>query len=211
MEPFFYESLVKVLVHPFNWTFQQRTSVDVLRTLPRGLWPNGFVFHMSRCGSHPRRCGRQRLLDAARAASGALPRRVGTRRARRRGGRIGDRDRPSRSAGRPVQPPAGAFSASTRTTMNRRGSRPSAAATPSGRTGSTRTIAAPSDPPPALGERRSTRRSVLFSRHSTELARDSAPGGRLPSRPVRLFGDLGRVYGARIKRTTITVRLLPTA
>ena len=51
VEPFFYETIVKVISHPFNLVFQQRTSIDVLGELPPGLRPSGFIFHMSRCGS----------------------------------------------------------------------------------------------------------------------------------------------------------------
>jgi hypothetical protein len=51
VEPFFYETVVKVISHPFNQIFQQRTPIGVLNGLPEGLKPSGFIFHMARCGS----------------------------------------------------------------------------------------------------------------------------------------------------------------
>ena len=51
VEPFFYETIVQVISQSFNLVFQQRTSIEVLREVPSGLRPSGFIFHMSRCGS----------------------------------------------------------------------------------------------------------------------------------------------------------------
>jgi hypothetical protein len=53
-DPFFEQSAHRAMQHPFNQVFLRTTPLDVLdafpRTLPGGE-PNGFVFHMSRCGS----------------------------------------------------------------------------------------------------------------------------------------------------------------
>ena len=50
-EPFFYETIATVALHPFNQLFGQCTRADALDALPAGLKPSGFVFHMARCGS----------------------------------------------------------------------------------------------------------------------------------------------------------------
>jgi hypothetical protein len=53
-EPFFEESVRRLVSRPFNRVFRRRTSgaelVDWAAQRP-GLTPNGFIFHMSRCGS----------------------------------------------------------------------------------------------------------------------------------------------------------------
>jgi hypothetical protein len=51
VEPFFYESVARAMTEPFNMAFQQRTPIDALESLPRGVPIAGFIFHMSRCGS----------------------------------------------------------------------------------------------------------------------------------------------------------------
>jgi gluconate kinase len=53
-EPFFDETITESLRHPFTQLFQHQTSVEVLREWQGkqpGLYPTGFIFHMSRCGS----------------------------------------------------------------------------------------------------------------------------------------------------------------
>jgi hypothetical protein len=50
-EPFFYETIVKAFTQPFNQLFQRRSLADDLASLPQGLKPTGFIFHLSRCGS----------------------------------------------------------------------------------------------------------------------------------------------------------------
>ena len=53
-EPFFDETIESCLRHPFNLLFRHQTPIDVLSDLQDsrpGLHPNGFIFHMSRCGS----------------------------------------------------------------------------------------------------------------------------------------------------------------
>jgi hypothetical protein len=53
-EPFFEDTLKRVVSRPFNQAFRRRTGVEALETWAErrpGLTPNGFIFHMSRCGS----------------------------------------------------------------------------------------------------------------------------------------------------------------
>jgi hypothetical protein len=53
-EPFFEQSADRAMRHPFNRVFARTTPLDVLRALGTrepALAPNGFIFHMSRCGS----------------------------------------------------------------------------------------------------------------------------------------------------------------
>jgi hypothetical protein len=50
-DPFFYETIAKLALHPFNQLFGQCTRADALSGLPVGLKPTGFIFHMARCGS----------------------------------------------------------------------------------------------------------------------------------------------------------------
>ena len=53
-EPFFEDSVARLVARPFNAVFRRRTGVEVLEDWAvrrPGLPPSGFVFHMSRCGS----------------------------------------------------------------------------------------------------------------------------------------------------------------
>ena len=53
-DPFFEQTLERAMQHPFNRVFAQRTPIDaleILAALEPGLAPDGFIFHMSRCGS----------------------------------------------------------------------------------------------------------------------------------------------------------------
>lgn len=52
-EPFFADSRSRVASRPFNQLFRYRTQFDDFIAAPRedALAPDGFVFHMSRCGS----------------------------------------------------------------------------------------------------------------------------------------------------------------
>lgn len=53
-EPFFEHSVQQLMRDPFNMLFRHRTSLDVLtdwQNQSPGLQPDGFIFHMSRCGS----------------------------------------------------------------------------------------------------------------------------------------------------------------
>ena len=53
-EPFFAETVQRLLRHPFNQFLRQQTPLEVLAELHErapGLAPTGFIFHMSRCGS----------------------------------------------------------------------------------------------------------------------------------------------------------------
>jgi hypothetical protein len=52
--PFFQDTIDRAVQSPFNLLFRQRTSIDVLGEVHAarpGLYPKGFIFHMSRCGS----------------------------------------------------------------------------------------------------------------------------------------------------------------
>ncbi len=51
VEPFYYETIVEAFTRPFNQLFQRRTLIAAAASLPPGLKPSGFIFHMSRCGS----------------------------------------------------------------------------------------------------------------------------------------------------------------
>ena len=50
-EPFFWETLDAALRSPFSLLFPRRLPLDLLAAVEPGLEPNGFVFHVSRCGS----------------------------------------------------------------------------------------------------------------------------------------------------------------
>lgn len=53
-EPFFEQTADRAMQHPFNRIFSRRTpfaAVEAFAGLQPGLEPNGFIFHMSRCGS----------------------------------------------------------------------------------------------------------------------------------------------------------------
>lgn len=53
-EPFFEDTVRRLVARPFNTVFRRRTAVDLLESWAErrpGLVPNGFIFHMSRCGS----------------------------------------------------------------------------------------------------------------------------------------------------------------
>jgi hypothetical protein len=53
-EPFFAETVQRLLRHPFNQLLRRQTPLDALAELYErapGLQPTGFIFHMSRCGS----------------------------------------------------------------------------------------------------------------------------------------------------------------
>jgi hypothetical protein len=53
-DPFFSQTIQSCIHRPFNLLFRHQTHIDVLRKWIRmrpGLVPDGFVFHMSRCGS----------------------------------------------------------------------------------------------------------------------------------------------------------------
>ena len=52
--PFFDQTVQELLRHPFNQLCRRQTPLEVLGALHEqepGLWPTGFIFHMSRCGS----------------------------------------------------------------------------------------------------------------------------------------------------------------
>jgi hypothetical protein len=54
LEPFFGETIERCLEHPANQPARPQTPIEELATLQTqrpGLAPNGFIFHMSRCGS----------------------------------------------------------------------------------------------------------------------------------------------------------------
>jgi gluconate kinase len=54
VQPFFDETIERRLRQPFNLLFRHQTSIKFLGELYEqnpGLPPNGFIFHMSRCGS----------------------------------------------------------------------------------------------------------------------------------------------------------------
>lgn len=50
-EPFFTETVQRALERPFSLLFPRLTTIDELAALEPGLEPDGFVLHMSRCGS----------------------------------------------------------------------------------------------------------------------------------------------------------------
>jgi hypothetical protein len=50
-EPFFEDTMQQLLYHPFHCAFRRVTPLASLGTLPSGIAPTGFIFHMSRCGS----------------------------------------------------------------------------------------------------------------------------------------------------------------
>ena len=50
-EPFFAETVQLALARPFSLLFPRETGIDELAECEPGLAPNGFIFHMSRCGS----------------------------------------------------------------------------------------------------------------------------------------------------------------
>lgn len=53
-DPFFHQTIEHSFRHPFNMLFRHQTSIEVLgewQVVQPGLAPNGFIFHMSRCGS----------------------------------------------------------------------------------------------------------------------------------------------------------------
>jgi len=53
-EPFFNDTIQRILRRPFSVLFRHQTQLDFLRELETecpGLDPTGFIFHMSRCGS----------------------------------------------------------------------------------------------------------------------------------------------------------------
>lgn len=54
VEPFHDDTLNIILRNPFNQLFRQKTPIEFLGKLyeqKRGIEPNGFIFHVSRCGS----------------------------------------------------------------------------------------------------------------------------------------------------------------
>jgi hypothetical protein len=53
-DPFFEQTVERAMGHPFNAVFAQRRPIGALEDLAAvepGLGPDGFIFHMSRCGS----------------------------------------------------------------------------------------------------------------------------------------------------------------
>jgi hypothetical protein len=50
VEPFFEDTIQQLLRHPFHHAFRRTTDLDVLPAA-LGIPPDGFIFHMSRCGS----------------------------------------------------------------------------------------------------------------------------------------------------------------
>src|SRR6476469_2135193 len=50
-EPFFTETVQLALERPFSLLFPRTTTIDALAGVEPGLEPNGFILHMSRCGS----------------------------------------------------------------------------------------------------------------------------------------------------------------
>jgi hypothetical protein len=50
-EPFFADTVQQALERPFTLLFPRETTIDELGELEPGLEPNGFILHMSRCGS----------------------------------------------------------------------------------------------------------------------------------------------------------------
>jgi hypothetical protein len=54
VEPFFEQTIEKCVRQPFNLLFRHQTSLEALaewQEVRPGLAPDGFIFHMSRCGS----------------------------------------------------------------------------------------------------------------------------------------------------------------
>jgi hypothetical protein len=54
LEPFFDQTVSRLVSRPFNRVFRRQTDVGVLQDWAArrpGLQPDGFIFHMSRCGS----------------------------------------------------------------------------------------------------------------------------------------------------------------
>ncbi len=53
-DPFYEQTVAKSLYHPFGKLFRRRTPIEVLEKFKEpspGRRPDGFIFHMSRCGS----------------------------------------------------------------------------------------------------------------------------------------------------------------
>lgn len=50
-EPFFADTIQRALERPFSLLFPRETTIDELGDLEPGLEPNGFILHLSRCGS----------------------------------------------------------------------------------------------------------------------------------------------------------------
>lgn len=50
-DPFFVQTIERALRSPFSLLFRRETPIGELDELEPGLEPNGFVFHVSRCGS----------------------------------------------------------------------------------------------------------------------------------------------------------------
>jgi len=50
-DPFFEDSIKKRRRVPFSLVFRPTTDIEMLKELPVGIPPTGFIFHMSRCGS----------------------------------------------------------------------------------------------------------------------------------------------------------------
>jgi hypothetical protein len=50
-EPFFADTVQLALERPFTLLFPRETTIDELAQLEPGLAPNGFILHLSRCGS----------------------------------------------------------------------------------------------------------------------------------------------------------------
>ena len=50
--PFYHDTVRRIRERPFNQLFRYRTPLETLTTSPcEGLMPQGFIYHMSRCGS----------------------------------------------------------------------------------------------------------------------------------------------------------------
>jgi len=50
-EPFFADTVQRALERPFTLLFPRETTIDEVAGLDPGLEPNGFILHLSRCGS----------------------------------------------------------------------------------------------------------------------------------------------------------------
>ena len=53
-QPFFEQTIMRAVPHPFNQLFRHQTPIDALGELHAvhpGIAPTGFIFHLSRCGS----------------------------------------------------------------------------------------------------------------------------------------------------------------